>query len=463
MQSEGQSKRSKGREMKAAVWTARHPGVMATPAALTASGVELGWTATGGIVGGAAAGLMAWYRAHPDTFDRFAAPRVRSAWRRWSHYLGHRWADALRACELVTTHRKTGEEQVPRVLRVRAHSPSVETIYVRFCQGQHPRHFEDRAEELAEALKAERVAVERVKPLVLALVVQRREPFTETIDAPEMPDDADAVDPSSLCVGENEYGGEFRLGLTGGKHVFVAGASGSGKNSISASLLRGLAPAIRAGLVRLWIADPKQLEFAALAPIAHRYADSTTPDNGYGCGELVTEYVETMQARQRDLKATGQRKATISREHPLDLLILDELGALLAYGDGATVRQLKKDLSLVASQGRATGHTMLGMVQEPTKDTVPVRELFTVRVCLRVTSASHVNMVLGDNMRERGAIADEIPNTDDTAGIGYVVRHRTRVPMRIRAAYVNDAELDALVRFVAGNPALPAGELRAVV
>jgi hypothetical protein len=50
-----------------------------------------------------------------------------------------------------------------------------------------------------------------------------------------------------------------------------------------------------------------------------------------------------------------------------------------------------------------------GFVQEPSKDIVEVRELFTTRVCLGVTAASHVDMVLGEGARDRGALADEIP------------------------------------------------------
>jgi S-DNA-T family DNA segregation ATPase FtsK/SpoIIIE len=93
-------------------------------------------------------------------------------------------------------------------------------------------------------------------------------------------------------------------------------------------------------------------------------------------------------------------------------------------------------------------------VQEPTKDTVPVRELFPTRVCLRVTAQSHVDMVLGDGARLRGALADEIPNVPDTAGIGYVIRQRTRVPQRVRAAYVDDREIDELIAFIrSGRPA----------
>jgi S-DNA-T family DNA segregation ATPase FtsK/SpoIIIE len=428
--------------MKAAGWIGRHPGSILTPAALATSGLELGWATTGGILGGATVGLGAWCRAHPDTFDRFAAPRMRSWRRRWLTYLGPRWRNALIACDLYTTHRKTGEMRVPRLLRVRSYSPSVDTLYVRLHPGQHLRQFEARLPELTEALRVERIALERVKPRVIALVVERSEPFTEVIDAPEMVYDPDAVDLSDLYVGESEYGTDWRLPLLG-QHVFAAGATGAGKNSIVASLLRGVAPLIRDGSVRLWLCDPKQMEFATLAGIAYRYADSEE-----AAAELVDEYVEDMQATQRQLKEQGQRKITPSSVTPLNLLVLDEMGALLAYGDAGLARDLRKQLALVGSQGRATGHSMVGLVQEPTKDTVPVRDLFTTRICLRVTTAAHVDMVLGENARLRGALADEIPNDPATAGIGYVIRQRSRVPMRVRVAYVDDRELDELVEFV---------------
>ncbi|MEC3975937.1 FtsK/SpoIIIE domain-containing protein [Amycolatopsis sp. H20-H5] len=436
------SNRSKGREVKAATWTVRHPGAALTPAALLTSGIELGWTTTGGILGGTAVGLCGWYRAHPDTFDYLAAPRMRAWRRRWTAYLGPRWNAALRACDLYTTHRKTGDEQFPRIIKVRAYSPTVDTLHLKLAPGQHAKQFEDKLVALADTIRVERIAVERVKPGVVGLVIERSEPFTETIEAPEMPYHAESVDLKDIYVGETEFGADWRLAVLG-QHTFIAGATGAGKNSIPMSLLRALAPMIRDGLVRLWLCDPKQMEFAKLAGIAHRYADTDEK-----CADLVTEYVDDVRRVQQEFAASGNRKIDVSQDTPLNLLVIDEIGALLAYGDGTIARQMRKDLAIVGSQGRATGHSMLAMVQEPTKDTVPIRELFTQRICLRVTAASHVDMVLGDGTRLKGAIADEIPNIGETAGIGFVIRQRTRVPLRVRAAYVTDTEIDELVVFV---------------
>jgi S-DNA-T family DNA segregation ATPase FtsK/SpoIIIE len=48
----------------------------------------------------------------------------------------------------------------------------------------------------------------------------------------------------------------------------------------------------------------------------------------------------------------------------------------------------------------------------------------------------------------RGALADEIPNIPETAGIGFKVAERTRTPVRVRAAYATDEDLKALVKYV---------------
>jgi S-DNA-T family DNA segregation ATPase FtsK/SpoIIIE len=454
MGSSQKSTRRRGVEWRATLWLARHPGVAVVPAAAGAGVVEVGPVGVGGLVAGAAVGMFGWYRGHPDSFDSVAAPRVRAWRRRWllSRYTGPRWHDVTLSCDLAPVDRKTGAPRFPRVLKVRSYSPTIDTLWIRLVPGQSPAQWEARSPELAEALKAERVAVERVRPQVLALVVERADPFGEVVDAPEMPWDSAAVDLSAVYLGEDERGADWCEPLLG-QHWFFAGASGSGKNSLTWSPLRSIAPLIRDGLVRPWFVDPKRMELARAAGVAYRYA--AEPDD---CLELVEEFTEDLRDVQRRLAADGKAKFVVSRETPLNLLVLDELAALLAFGEHA--RPLRRLLAEVGTQGRATGHSMLGYVQEPSKDTVPIRDLFTVRACLRVTSAAHVDMVLGDGARLRGAMADEIPNDPSTAGVGFVVRQRSRVPTRVRAAYVDDAEVAQLVQFVTGPGSVG---LRAVV
>jgi DNA segregation ATPase FtsK/SpoIIIE, S-DNA-T family len=142
------------------------------------------------------------------------------------------------------------------------------------------------------------------------------------------------------------------------------------------------------------------------------------------------------------------RSVLISPEHPLELLEFDEIGALTRYTDRKTREAITERVALLTTQGRALGVTVRGYVQEPTKDTVPVRELFPRRICLRVTAKSHVSMVLGDGAYERGAWANRITETE--AGVGYVFGEGIREPLRVRAGWVPDQTIKHLEAFVAG-------------
>ncbi|HEX2289364.1 MAG TPA: hypothetical protein VHH53_04020, partial [Pseudonocardiaceae bacterium] len=162
---------------------------------------------------------------------------------------------------------------------------------------------------------------------------------------------------------------------------------------------------------------------------------------------VLDELVEAMHARKAAF-AGHVRTVPITREHPLELLEFDELGALTRYTDRKTRDAITEKVALLTTQGRALGFTVRGYVQEPTKDTVPVRELFPRRICLRVSAKSHVGMVLGDQAYERGAWANRI--TESEAGVGYVFGEGIREPLRVRAGWVPDEAIKQLETFVTG-------------
>jgi S-DNA-T family DNA segregation ATPase FtsK/SpoIIIE len=75
---------------------------------------------------------------------------------------------------------------------------------------------------------------------------------------------------------------------------------------------------------------------------------------------------------------------------------------------------------------------------------VPVRQLFTVRIGLRLTEATQTAMVLGQGARDSGALCEDID--DLTPGVGYVMIDGTATPMRVRAFHVTDADITQLAR-----------------
>jgi S-DNA-T family DNA segregation ATPase FtsK/SpoIIIE len=182
------------------------------------------------------------------------------------------------------------------------------------------------------------------------------------------------------------------------------------------------------------------MELAYGRGIFSRYAVS-----GKDAVEVLDGLVEEMESRKREF-AGRVRAIPLSTEYPLELLEFDEIGALTKYTDRKTREQIVERVALLNTQGRALNISVRGYVQEPTKDTVPVRELFTRRVCLRVTSKTHVPMVLGDGAYERGAWANRIG--DSEAGVGFVWGEGIREPLRIRAGWVSDETVKALEHYV---------------
>jgi DNA segregation ATPase FtsK/SpoIIIE, S-DNA-T family len=388
---------------------------------------------------GLVAALVIWWRAHPASFDRWAAPTLRSARRRWTVYRGRRWARLLDDCDLTRENRRTGQTLCPRVLRVRSVTPSIDTVAVRMVRGQDLQAWTEHTPALADALRAERVAVSRKRPGVLTVIVERRNPFPHPLDATPIPESSTEVDLSRLDVGDNEYGGPFSVNLRG-KRLLVVGASGAGKSSLLWNPLRAAGPMIRDRLLRVWMIDLKGgTETERGQALFCRWA--TTLDAAI---DLLTDFRDSMRDRQAWMRANQVRRCQITTATPYELLMIDELAMLTAYGDRSAVREALRLLAEVLTQGRAADHGVAGYVQEPTKDVVDVRELFDTRICLGVTAASHVDMALGDGARDRGALADEIPGDPEHAGIGFVIDTGSRLPVRFRAGWVTDTDIDDL-------------------
>lgn len=441
------SKRNAGWEWRMAFWAARHPLIASAPVAAAAGVIELGPTAAGSVVAGTAAAAVGWYRGHPDSWDGLVAPRLRALHRRWLSrtYLGPYWSKITEECGLVTVHRTNETINHPRIIRLRSFTPSTETVRIRLLLGQTPQMWVEASEMLAVALNAERVGVERVSPQVIELIVQRNEPFTQVIIPPEIPLDSEAVDLANIYLGETEFGTDWRAALVG-QHWLLSGAQGSGKSSPMWMALRSCAPLIRDGLVRLHVINPKGVELNAVRSVSYRFAQTEEE-----IADVITGFWAIMEERKKLLADQGLRTFQMSRETPFDLLIIDELGAVTGYASRELKHTIRQPMALTLSQARALGGSVIGAVQEPGKDIIPERDLFTLRVQLRATSSLHPDMVLGEDMRRRGALADEIPNIKETAGIGFAVKERTRTPVRVRAAYSDDGDIADLVR-VAGWP-----------
>ena len=128
------------------------------------------------------------------------------------------------------------------------------------------------------------------------------------------------------------------------------------------------------------------------------------------------------------------------------MVLVDEVAFLTAYLSDRAIRdRIKAALATLTTQGRAVGYCVIAALQDPRKEVMSIRNLFPDRIAMRLDEPEQVDMVLGDGARDRGALADQI-STDATtgAGVAYVRLETDPDPVRVRAAWVTDADITTM-------------------
>lgn len=362
--------------------------------------------------------------------------------------LRRRWAAACHACGLETSGRFV--PRTPRIRRARRGAAGWH-LRITLAPGQSADDLHQAAGRLTATLKLRelRISSDLDRADRVGLVLVRREVLGRAIRADILPP-GDPGDLDRLPIGAREDGTAWLLPLRG-SHVLVAGATGAGKGSVLWSTVRALAPAIRAGLVEVWACDPKGgMELAFGEPLFHRFATDVD-----GINDLLADAVRIMNRRTGRLRGVS-RLHKPSPGDPLVVVLVDEIASLTAYvADPQLKKQIAASLSLLLSQGRAPGVVVVGAVQDPRKEVLPLRDLFPVRVALRMTEREQADMVLGNGAHDRGAACERIPR--GLPGVGYVLVDGDPTPVRVRAAWLTDDDIRTMANHHRPPAATPAG------
>lgn len=423
-------------------WTVRHPVILAVLVAVWAGfnlfglslslfGALLPWWV---LLALPLAQLLraVWALSFPWSYERFlGGPLRRAGWRRTLRKMWPSLAEDCGICRTKTVKTEDGTKEVvvyPKLRRLRTYGDVV-TFRVRAMRGQIEDTLHNTVEPIATAMGAEDGTSDPVEnhPGTVQINLTMR----NLLATP-----ADALKPTapvykSVRLGRDSNGLDWMLPIAG-LHTLIAGCSGSGKGSHFWGIALQLTPAVQEDLVRLWGIDLKGgVEIA----MGHDLFTHVAMDEDAALDALKQLWA-VVQQRQNEMRGHS-RNFVPTPGDPMHVLLIDELAVMTAYGSPDFVKEAGKLLRMLLTQARAFGVVIIGFVQDPRKEIVSDRGLFTQTVALRLRSSSETSMVLGDGMSTQ-APAHKLSASNQ--GIAYVVTESGRVS-KVRADYWTDKQI----------------------
>jgi S-DNA-T family DNA segregation ATPase FtsK/SpoIIIE len=414
-----------------------HPRTTASLAIMSTLVLYVGWIAIATAAGVLLIVASTWKAAHGSSYERVIGRWVRTWWRRWWAYR-RQWITVFTRCQLGV---QDGDD---------VHLPKLREVYttrywdrlvIKPAVGQELRDFEDATERLRTAFGALRATVREISPDLYRLDFMRRDPLRELVPATPIPASIEGVDFRRIPIGIDEFGDAYTVSLLGGT-LCAAGSIGAGKAGVEWNILRHLGPAIAAGLVRPVGIDPKIKELRPGHPTIFADGDyATEPDDTVA---LLERLVADMK---RDAKLDGDDRDFYPRQgRPLTVLFVDEGAPLTRYWPRSHRSKIDDLLGLLLTQGRAVGYTVVFLIQEPTKDTFTLRDLFTRRLAMRLPTESHTDAALIEDAVKYGATCHQI--SESTPGVLFSLEDGARSVVRARLGYVRNEDIRELTDFI---------------
>ncbi|TXH26047.1 MAG: cell division protein FtsK [Mycobacterium sp.] len=386
-----------------------------------------------GVIGVA---LVSWRLHSPETYEeRFATPARLLRWRLWAHVS---WQKLCKRCGLSTSEQVTRRDhegrQVtstrwfhPKLLQTDV-SRNALRLTVRARMGQTVEDLECAVPAIRDAAGAHSARSIVVSPGTLQIELVMREQLS-TVGHASPPT---AVATTSVVLGRRENGSAWTLPLSG-RHTLTVGCSGAGKGSVFWGIAGNLGPAVAEGVVRLAGIDLKYgIELSIGSSLFTKIATTEA------------DAVETLAALEKLMDKRGNAMAGRTREHtptkgsPLVVLLIDELAGVTAYmSDPALRKEAAASLSRILTKGRALGIVVAAFLQDPRKEVLPMRGLFTQTIALRLRSRDEVTMVLGDGMADKAPAHRISPGRP---GTGYVIAEDGQVT-KVRSDFWSDTQI----------------------
>ncbi len=246
-----------------------------------------------------------------------------------------------------------------------------------------------------------------------------------------------------LVLGQDTVGNNIIVDLVRMPHLLIAGSTGSGKSVALNAMLISMLCKLSPDQLRLVLIDPKRLEFASYADIAHLLFPIVTHPKK--AAPVLKWVVQEMEQRYEKMATDGGRNIhdynlimeKAGREQlPYIVVVIDELADLMMTAG----REIEELIARITQMARAAGIHLMVATQRPSVDVITglIKVNFPSRMSFRVTSKIDSRTILdcagADKLLGRGDMLFL-----DAHGLGL---------QRLHGAYVSDEEINNVVSHI---------------
>ena len=251
----------------------------------------------------------------------------------------------------------------------------------------------------------------------------------------------------TVALGKDIEGKIVLCELSKMPHLLIAGSTGSGKSVCVNSMLMSLLYKYSPDEVRMVLIDPKSVEFDMYNGIPHLLVPVVCePKKAAGAlqwavSEMLKRYEMLKQRSVRNIDGYNRLAEKTGEFEKLCriVIVIDEMADLMI----ASPKEVEDAIFRLAAMARAAGMHMVLATQRPSVDVITgtIKSNIPSRIAFAVSSQVDSRTILD----EGGA--------ENLIGYGDMLYHPmgSNMHIRVQGCFVEDAEVDRVIRFVKQN------------